>query len=45
MAILARFLKADATEAVAMTMAWIPKLCLDLEGQTENPPDPSLVLS
>ena len=35
MAILARFLKADATEAVAMKTAWIPKLCLELDGQTK----------
>ena len=35
MAILARFLKAAATEAVAMKTAWIPKLCLELDGQTK----------
>jgi hypothetical protein len=40
MAILARFLKAADTEVVALTTAWIPKLCLDLEGQTEMTPDP-----
>ena len=38
MAILARFLKAVATEAFALTTASIPKLCLGLEGQAEIHP-------
>jgi hypothetical protein len=45
MAILARFLKADATEVVAMTTAWIPKLYLEVEGKTLISPDPLLALS
>jgi len=45
MAILARFLKADATEAVAMKTAWIPKQCLELEGQTDILAYPLLALS
>jgi hypothetical protein len=44
MATLARFLKAVATEPVALTTASIPKLCLSLLSQADLQPDPWFAL-